>query len=148
MLSYRVLPSGDLRMNSPIRVLHVEDNRMEALLTRTLLENAGAGRYHVTQADTLARARIALEQNTFDIVLLDLFLPDAQGVDLLYAIQQSAPTLPIIAVTGQEEEFGLQAMRAGAQGCLIKSKFQPKTLIDSIDHAIEQKKAELAHPDS
>jgi CheY-like chemotaxis protein len=135
-------------MNSPIRVLHVEDNRMEALLTRKLLENAGAGRYHITQTDTLAKAKIALEQNPFDIVLLDLFLPDGQGVDLLYAIQQSAPKLPIIAVTGQEEEFGLQAMRAGAQSCLIKSKFKPQTLIDSIDHAIEQKQAELGHPDS
>jgi DNA-binding NtrC family response regulator len=135
-------------MNSPIRVLHVEDNRMEALLTRKLLENAGAGRYHIIQTDTLARAKIALEQSAFDIVLLDLFLPDGQGVDLLYAIQESAPRLPIIAVTGQEEEFGLQAMRAGAQACLIKSKFKPQTLFDSIDHAIEQKQAELTHPDS
>jgi CheY-like chemotaxis protein len=134
-------------MNSPIRVLHVEDNRMEALLIRKLLENAGAGRYHITQTDTLATAQTALEQNTFDIVLLDLFLPDGQGVDLLYTIQQSAPTLPVIAVTGQEEEFGLQAMRAGAQSCLIKGKFKPQTLIDSIDYAIEQKRAELAHPD-
>ncbi len=135
-------------MNSPIRVLHVEDNRMEALLIRKLLENAGAGRYHITHTDTLATAQIALEQNAFDIVLLDLFLPDGQGVDLLYAIQQRAPALPVIAVTGQEEEFGLQAMRAGAQGCLIKGKFKPQTLIDSIDYAIEQKQAELALPDS
>src|SRR5688572_26836030 len=135
-------------MKSPIRVLHVEDNRMEALLTRKLLENAGVGRFHVTQTDTLAKAKLVLEQNAFDIVLLDLFLPDAQGVDLLYAIQQIVPTLPIIAITGQEEEFGLQAMRAGAQGCLLKGKFKPQTLIDSIDHAIEQKQAELTRPDS
>jgi two-component system, chemotaxis family, response regulator WspR len=133
-------------MNSPIRVLHVEDNRMEALLARKFLETAGAGHYRITHTDTLARTKVALEQNSFDILLLDLSLPDAHGIDLLHSIEKLAPGLPIVVITGEENrEFGLQVMREGAQSCLIKSEFKPQTLIDAIDHAIAQKMAEVTH---
>lgn len=129
---------------NPIRVLHVEDSRTGLFLVKSLLK--GISRYQITQTDTFAKAKTLLGQSTFDIVLLDLSLPDAQGIDLLHSIEESAPGAPVIAVTGEEDkEFGLQVMREGAQSCLLKSNIQQKVLIEAIDHAIEQKRAETTH---
>jgi DNA-binding NtrC family response regulator len=127
-----------------IRVLHVEDSRTGLFLVKNLLK--GISRYQITQTDTFAKAKTILGQSTFDILLLDLSLPDAQGIDLLHSIEESAPGVPVIAVTGEEDkEFGLQVMREGAQSCLLKSNLQQKVLIEAIDHAIEQKRAETTH---
>jgi DNA-binding NtrC family response regulator len=127
-----------------IRVLHVEDSRTGLFLVKNLLK--GISRYQITQTDTFAKAKTILGQSTFDIVLLDLSLPDAQGIDLLHSIEESAPGVPVIVITGEEDkEFGLQVMREGAQSCLLKSNLQQKVLIEAIDHAIEQKRAETPH---
>jgi DNA-binding NarL/FixJ family response regulator len=115
-------------------------------MVKKFLETPTPGRYAIINTDTFQKATQALQQHRFDIVLLDLSLPDAHGIDLLRAIEDIAPTVPVVVVTGEEDqEFGLQVMRAGAQSCLLKGKFNPQILDDAIQHAIEQKAAEIAH---
>jgi DNA-binding NtrC family response regulator len=129
---------------NPIRVLHVEDSRTGLFLVKKLFN--GISRYQITQADTFAKAKTILGQSTFDIVLLDLSLPDAHGIDLLHSIEESAPGVPVIVVTGEEGgEIGTQVMREGAQSCLPKSNLQQKVLIEAINHVIELKKTGTTH---
>jgi DNA-binding NtrC family response regulator len=135
------------KTNQPVRVLHIEDSRTETMIIKKFLTGIGPGQYEVSHSETFEQAKQTLQkQRGFDIVLLDLSLPDAQGIDLLRAIEDIVPTLPVIVVTGgDEQELGLQVMRAGAQSLLLKGKFNPQALHDAIQHAIEQKAAEIAH---
>jgi DNA-binding NarL/FixJ family response regulator len=131
---------------NPLQVLHVEDSRLEAFMVKKFLETPTPGRYAIINTDTFQKATQALQQHHFDIVLLDLSLPDAHGLDLLRAIEDIVPTVPVVVVTGEEDqELGLQVMRAGAQSCLLKGQFNPQSLDEAIQHAIEQKAAEVAH---
>ncbi|GAB0058125.1 Sensor histidine kinase RcsC [Candidatus Magnetaquicoccaceae bacterium FCR-1] len=111
--------------HSSIAILLIEDHPAEALLIRELLEESDPFPYRVTLADTLRDGLLALDQHDFDLVLLDLNLPDSQGLDTLHAIRIAQPRLPVVILTNlDDKEFALEGVRRGAQDFLVKTALQ------------------------
>jgi len=124
-----------------IFVLVVEDNPADVLLIREYLsEQKGIG-YDIKETGNLESAISLITHHDFDIILLDLFLPDSAGLDSVRRIMTIAPDIPVIVLTGlQDEEVAVQAVRFGAQDYLEKQFLTPALLHKSIIYAIERKR--------
>lgn len=124
-------------------ILVVEDEKVFAELVRDIVTDEGRGQYAVTVVADLATATAQLVAGRFDLVLLDLTLPDRQGLETYQAIHQSAPLVPVLVLSGvSDEEVALQALRAGAQDYLLKNEFDGRLLARAIRYAIERKAVE------
>jgi signal transduction histidine kinase len=122
----------------PVKVLLVEDNPGDARLIREMLGEARPGAFHLDQAGRLDEALARLEKESFNVLLLDLGLPDSQGLETA-----RAPHLPIIIFTGlADEEVGVKAIEKGAQDYLIKGQVEAQILARAIRYAIERERAE------
>jgi signal transduction histidine kinase/CheY-like chemotaxis protein len=127
----------------PIKVLLVEDNPGDARLLREALAEMTRTRFDLTHVDRLGEAIRRLEEERFDIILLDLSLPDAQGLDAVVWAHGQVSHLPIVVLTGLEnEEVAAETLRQGAQDYLVKGKVDGNLLVRSIRYAIERKRAE------
>jgi PAS domain S-box-containing protein len=112
---------SELRLVKPIEILLVEDNPGDADLIGELLPRDGAVSFEVKHAARLSTALELLGAEHFDLVLLDLGLPDSVGLDTVRAVLRQAPDLPIVVVTGNDDEYtGLAAIREGAQDYMVK----------------------------
>ncbi len=121
------------------RVLLVEDNPGDAELLRRMLGGSTAGTFEVETVYRLADAINIESVNDFDLVVLDLNLPDSFGMDTLDAMRESAPIVPIVVLTGQNDErLGLEAMTRGAQDYLVKGEIDARMLSRSLRFAIER----------
>jgi PAS domain S-box-containing protein len=125
----------------PIDVLLVEDDPTAVLLARDALEE---GLHHrVVHADRLGTALRMLSAEHVDVVLLDLGLPDIQGLDTLLALRRMSPDVPVVVMTGRDdEETALRALQEGAQDYLVKSVVDEGMLRRAIRYAVERKRAE------
>ncbi len=122
-----------------IRVLLVEDNPGDARLFTELLRDAGASHLTMVHADRLAAALDHLNNDSFDVMLLDLSLPDADGLDTLVRAHAHAPKIPIVVLTGHDDEaLAVRAVRAGAQDYLVKGRVDGELLVRSIRYASER----------
>jgi PAS domain S-box-containing protein len=127
----------------PIRILMVEDNPSDALLLRETIADCYPGRYATAVARTLEEARSLVAQQKFDAALLDLSLPDSRGLDTIERFSDSAPSVPIVVLTGlDDEETALEAVRRGAQDYLLKGRADGCGIARAIRYAIERKQAE------
>ena len=88
----------------PIRVLLVEDSPTDALLVDEALGQAGPGRFVITQVSRLADGLSAIDSRDFDVILLDLGLPDSSGLKTFRALQARATHLPVIVLSGLDDE--------------------------------------------
>ncbi|HEY3433028.1 MAG TPA: EAL domain-containing protein [Rhodocyclaceae bacterium] len=130
-----------------MRILLVEDNsgdaRLIELLLQDALENGRLKQLELRRAETLAGALVFLEEQSFDVILLDLSLPDAHGRETYSRIQQAVPDLPVVALTGNDDErLAEDLVAAGAQDYLIKGQVEPGLLARSLRYAIERKRSE------
>ena len=128
------------------RVLLVEDNQGDAGLVRFALRAESGGDYSFSAAHVLRLddALESLREKPFDLVLLDLSLPDAQGLDTLARIREAAPDLPIVIITGlNDESMAVEAVRGGAQDYLIKGQTDSHAVIRAILYSIERKRIEV-----
>lgn len=126
-------------MKSPahVRVLLVEDNLVNARFAEGLLANVDDQVFQVQSADTLLAALDLLVRNTFDVALVDLSLPDSNGLETFLTIQRHAPDLPIIIVTSLDDEaIALSAVQRGAQDYLAKGSLQKGMLVRALNYAI------------
>ena len=129
----------------PIQVLLVEDNPGDARLIREMLAEAQAQDFSVEWVSRLADGLERLDQSRVDVVLLDLGLPDSQGLDTFIMAHERAPRVPFVVLTGlADETLALTALRQGAQDYLFKGETQPNLLLRAIRYATERKQAELA----
>src|SRR3990172_7642586 len=79
-----------------IRVLHVEDNPGDARLMREILHDAGSAQFEITLVERMDEALERLEEGEFEVVLLDLSLPDAHGLETVHRMCTAAPQTPIV----------------------------------------------------
>jgi DNA-binding response OmpR family regulator len=122
---------------TPIRILLVEDNPTDLMLVRELFATSPGVDFDIEQASRLAEALDLLKQKTFDVVLLDLGLPDSNGVDTFAQFHRQAPGVPILVLTGLEDErAGLAAMQSGAQDFIGKKRIQNRLIQNSVLYAV------------
>ncbi len=130
-------------VEQPFSVLLVEDDRADAVLVEELIADAGAD-IQVVWAPTIEDAERKLTASRPDCVLLDLNLPDADGIKALDQVAKHDATMPIVVLTGlNDEHFGVSAVAAGAQDYLVKGRVEPDTLRRALLYAVERKRAEL-----
>jgi signal transduction histidine kinase len=128
---------------APVRVLLVEDSASDALLLEESLSESGVGRFDVTLADRWAEAVRHLRQDHFDVLLLDLTLPDSTGNDTLSRARSEASRLPVVVLTGAaDDSIALDAVRHGIQDYLVKGQTDGRQTARAIRYAIERKRAE------
>ncbi|HSV99341.1 MAG TPA: PAS domain S-box protein [Sedimentisphaerales bacterium] len=130
-------------MPTPLRILIIEDDVIDRKLLERLLSQSTLGGCDVKNADRLATALSLLKEHPFDIILLDLGLPDSQGMDSVSRLQAYAPHLPIIVLSGLDDEnTATHAVQRGVQDYLIKGQVDTSLLMRAIRYALERKKAE------
>ncbi|MDD5435780.1 MAG: response regulator, partial [Nitrospira sp.] len=124
-----------------IKVLLIEDNPGDIRIIREMLSEDSHNVFEVVHADHFSQGLECLKDDNIDVILLDLGLPDSQGIDTLHAILSVAEHLPIIIQTGlNDEEIAIRAVKAGAQDYLIKGQMNSFLLSRSILHSIERKR--------
>jgi diguanylate cyclase (GGDEF)-like protein len=126
-------------------ILLVEDNLGDARLLREMFDGQGAHFGELTHVDCMNAAEKHLAEHTVDIILLDLGLPDAQGLGAIRRTRAVAPNVPLVVLTGLDDEsMAVQALQHGAQDYLIKGQIETRALLRALRYAIERKAMESA----
>ena len=122
-----------------IRVLLVEDDPEDVMLLQDTLAEAHLPKLEWTTVELLADAIDRLGRETFDVVLLDLTLPDSRGLDTFLQLNAARPEAAVVMLTGlHDEDLGLQAVQRGAQDYLVKGYSDGKALARSVRYSIER----------
>lgn len=128
-------------MEEHIKILLVEDNPADSRLIEIFLKVSYGPNFSLITAPKLSDCLSILDNETFDIIIVDLTLPDSRGLDTFIDIQQKASHTPIMVLTGvEDEEIGISAMKLGAQDFLMKGKLHNVELKRSINYSIERYK--------
>jgi signal transduction histidine kinase len=126
-------------------ILLIEDSPDDARLTQRFLARRKDARFTCQHVARLSDGLAALAVGGFDLVLLDLDLPDSAGLDTAKAVCEAAPDLPVIVLSGNgREDLAVQALRVGAQDYLEKDHQADRTLVRAIRYALDRKKRAVA----
>lgn len=127
-------------MNSDkIKVLLVEDTFEYAELLEDILSTAGATQYHLKHVTNLGQGLDLLNEEPFNLILLDLNLPDSRGYDTFVRAHKHSPETPIVILTALDDErLALKAVREGAQDYLDKGLINTRTMLRALRYAIER----------
>ncbi|MBN1526710.1 MAG: PAS domain S-box protein [Candidatus Omnitrophica bacterium] len=128
-----------------IRVLLVEDNAGDARLIQEMLSEVYGLSFDIRHVVTLASGVQCLIEGEYDVVLLDLGLPDSKGLETFTRIYAHAWEVPIVVLSGlDDEQVALKSMQGGAQDYLIKGEVDSRTIWRVIRYAMERKRIEEA----
>ncbi|MDY6845376.1 MAG: GAF domain-containing protein, partial [Thermodesulfobacteriota bacterium] len=126
--------------NKPLKVLLIEDNRGDARLLTEMLKETETAKVELIHKERLDDGLQCFDDTSFDVLLLDLNLPDSRGLESFNEVYSKIPAMPIIVLTGlDDEELAMRIVRAGAQDYLVKGQFDGNLLINSMLYAIERK---------
>jgi PAS domain S-box-containing protein len=121
-------------------LLLVEDNAGDARLIREMLRDVGDTGTDVTHVGTMREAELHLAAHAVDIVLLDLGLPDADGLTAVRRAVVAAPQVPVVVLTGLDDQrTALEALQEGAQDYLVKGDLDARGMLRSLRYAVERK---------
>jgi len=124
-----------------LQVLLIEDNPGDVRLIREMLAEAATSDVGIESAESLSAGLEILTAGGFDVVLLDLGLPDSQGLATLGRIYARVPDIPIVVLTGHgDEAVAIEAVKQGAQDYLVKGEVDEKLLVRSIHYAVERRR--------
>jgi signal transduction histidine kinase len=138
-----VLNKVDTAAAGVLRILLIEDNAGDARLTTELLREASVFTFECVCAESLERGSGLLLEQDFQIVLADLSLGDAGGIEIVKRLHERHPTLPLIVLSGLEDEtVAMNALQQGAQDYLVKGPGDGHLISRSIRYAMERKRAE------
>jgi len=125
----------------PIRVLLIEDNPGDVRLIQEIAAEVPGVQFHLVHVERLNDAITYLDTELFDVVLLDLLLPDSQGLDSFLRVYQHTPSVPIVVLTiDDDDELGLTAVQTGAQDYMIKGQTDRQLLVRALRYAIERRR--------
>ncbi len=122
----------------PVSVLMIEDNPGDARIIQDMLADAENIEFAIDWKQTLRGGLESLSENKYDVVLLDLGLPDSPQSSVSFTrVQAISPGVPIIILTGLDDEtFAVTMVKRGAQDYLIKGRIDTDTLVRTIRYAI------------
>ena len=127
---------------SLVKILLIEDSLAEARLLQEVLKGFKLSQFSLIHVKRLEEGLRKLSQEIFDVILLDLTLPDSQGLESLPLLMQQAPSLPIVVLTNNnDDKLALEAVRQGAQDYLVKRQVNVDLLVRALHYAIERKRA-------
>jgi phosphoserine phosphatase RsbU/P len=128
-------------VTSPLAVLLIEDNAIDARLIQIMLSEAGSGLFELERADRLSQGLKRLSQGDIGMVLLDLSLPDSYGLSTFERVHRFAPQVPIIVMSGLDDQtVAVNAVHEGAQDYLVKGQVSGQLLVRAMRYAIERKR--------
>ena len=128
-----------------IRILLIEDNPGDARLIREMLAAKESASFDLEHADRLSTGLARLARGGIDVILLDLSLPDSQGLDGLNKICAQAPEAPVVVLSGlSDEAVAVNAVHEGAQDYLVKGSVDSALLVRSLRYAIERQHLRVA----
>jgi signal transduction histidine kinase len=128
----------------PIRVLLIEDNPGDARLLDEMLHQPGALKAELTHLGCLNDALKHLAISAANIILLDLGLPDAEGLRAVRKVHAAAPNVPLVVLTSLDDEsLAIQALQDGAQDYLIKGQIESHALLRALRYAIERQRMQV-----
>lgn len=126
-----------------MKILYIEDNLVDYHLIEQMICHSTLVGVELIGRPDLARGLAVLKNEKVDVLLLNPVLPDSKGLETLQAVQDCAPALPIIVLSGSEDEdAALEAVKSGAQDYLVKSCINASLLARSIRYAAERKQIE------
>src|SRR5580658_1607860 len=121
-------------------LLLVEDNPGDARLFRETFKDQGSHDTELTHVKSIFEAEKYLAAHSVDIIILDLGLPDAQGLEAVRRVHAAAPRVPLVVLTGQDDELlATQALQEGAQDYLVKGQIEARGLLRALRYAVERK---------
>ena len=127
---------------SSVKILLIEDDVAEARLLQEILKSFDLTMFSLIHVKRLQEGINRLQQEKFDVILLDLTLPDSQGLASVKLLVEHCPNLPIVVLTNtNDDKLAIEAVRQGAQDYLVKRKINVDVLVRSIQYAIERQKA-------
>jgi diguanylate cyclase (GGDEF)-like protein len=122
-----------------VRVLIVEDEATEAGRIREMLSASDGPNFVVTHAERVEAALRSVREDPPDVVLLDLSLPEGEGLDALARAKVAMSTVPVVVMTDEEDDqVGLGSVRVGAQDYVVKQKCETQLLIRTLLNAVER----------
>jgi len=125
------------------RLLLVEDDPGAAALLRSMFNERRSPGTEFTHAGHMSAAEEHLAKHAVDVILLDLGLPDAEGLEAVRRIRAAAPRTPLVVLTGLDDDsLALQALQEGAQDYLIKGQIEPRGVLRALRYAVERKSIE------
>jgi DNA-binding NarL/FixJ family response regulator len=128
-----------------VSALLVEDNPTDMLLMQEALSEVPGVRFVIQEAGCLSEALARLENDRFDVAVVDLGLPDCSGLETLQALHEKAPDIPKVVMTGVgDEQAGIQAMQMGAQDYVVKSDIHATLLPRVVRYAVERHRLQKA----
>ncbi len=126
-------------MEQPVQILLIEDSPLFVQLTRKMLDSAKSAQFEVACVDNLADGVARLARGGIDAVLLDLTLPDSDGLDTFLRLHQAAPAVPTVVYTSADDEtLSIAALNHGAADYLVKSEVNANWLSRSLVYAIQR----------
>jgi len=142
MIEHRANSDGN--RSRPIQVLLIEDNIIDARFLDVDFQKRGESRFLLETVQRLDEAEKILRTRHVDVILLDLFLEESQGLETLSAVRSAAPDTPVVVLTSlNDEELALQALKHGAQDYLTKGVVDSHLLFRAMRYAIERKQVEV-----
>jgi DNA-binding response OmpR family regulator len=128
-----------------LKILLVEDNPGDVRLLQEAMAETEMVEFELGHVDRLSEALTRLERETFDLILLDLMLPDSMGFETLTRIREADSTVPVIVLTViADEAMAVEAVQHGAQDYLVKGEISSRMLVWGIRYAIERQRQVLA----
>lgn len=132
---------GGWWVDAPMRILMVEDNPGDVRLFQVALAGDGRRRYDLDSAATMAEGLRLIGDYDYDVLLLDLTLPDSDGLESFARVHEARPALPIVILTGSEDdELALAAVGAGAQDYLVKGHTNASIVPRTLRYAVERQR--------
>jgi signal transduction histidine kinase len=134
------LNQGMITATAPLKILLIEDNLAEARLLQEFIKLTKSQKFSLVHVQRLQDGINQLNNEKYDVILLDLTLPDSQGLASIPQLMEKDPSISIIVITNtNDEELAIEAVREGAQDYLVKRHVNPDILVRSCRYAIERK---------
>jgi Flp pilus assembly CpaE family ATPase len=129
-----------------LKVLLVEDNAVSAQLAKAMLAHTETSVFEIQTAESLMDALDLLGNGRFDVILLDLSLPDSDGIGTLTTIRVHAPHIPVLVLTGSDNEaLANSALQHGAQDYIVKGQFDGPSLARALRYAVTRSRQASGH---